>query len=86
MATWSGKASGERSKGVFRRVIEEGFNRGNLEALDDCFPLRYVEHQYELPCTREEFKRTIRFLRDTFSPFSLTIEDMVADGTRSGRG
>ncbi len=30
--------SAEQNKDVFRRVIEEGFNKGNLDALNDCFP------------------------------------------------
>jgi predicted ester cyclase len=83
--------SAEQNQEVFRRVIEEGFNKGNLEALDDCFPPRYIEHQFDLPSTLEEFKGAIRFLRETFSPFSLTIEDMVADEDKvwarmTGRG
>jgi predicted ester cyclase len=76
---------------VFRRVIEEGFNQGNLDSLDECFPPTYTEHQFDLPSNREEFKGSIRYLRDTFAPFSLTIEDMVADGDKvwarmTGRG
>jgi predicted ester cyclase len=76
---------------VFRRVLEEGFNKGNMQALDDCMPSNYIEHQFDLPSSREEFKGSIRFLRDTFAPFSLTIEDMVADGDKvwarmTGRG
>lgn len=83
--------SGEQNKAVFRRVIEEGFNNGNLDALDACFAPTYIEHQFDLPPTLEEFKGSIRFLRDTFAPFSLTIEDMVADGDKvwarmTGRG
>ena len=89
--------SSEQNQAVFRRVIEEGFNRGNLHALDDCFPPRYIEHQFDLPSTLEEFttleelKGYIRYLRETFAPFSLTIEDMVADGDKvwarmTGRG
>jgi hypothetical protein len=74
--------SGEQNKEVFRRVIEEGFSKGNLRALDDCFPPRYIEHQFDLPSTLEEFRGSISFLRDTFSPFSLTIEDIVADGDK----
>ena len=70
----------EQNKQVFRRVIEEGFNKGNLDALDQCFAPTYIEHQYDLPSTLEEFKGSIGFLRDTFSPFSLVIEDMVTDG------
>ena len=70
----------EEQTQVFRRVIEEGFNNGNLDALNECFPSTYTEHQFDLPSTLEEFKGSIRFLRDTFAPFSLTIEDMVVDG------
>jgi predicted ester cyclase len=72
--------SAEQNKGVFRRVIEEGFNKSDLETLDQYFPARYIEHQFDLPSTLEEFKGSIRYLRDTFAPFNLTIEAMVADG------
>lgn len=83
--------SAEQNKNVFRRVIEEGFNKGNMRALDECFPPHYIEHQFDLPATLEEFKGSISYLRDTFAPFSLTIEDMVADGDKvwarmTGRG
>ncbi len=83
--------STEQNKAVFRRVIEEGFNQGNLAALDECFAPAYTEHQFDLPPTLEEFKGSIRYLRGTFAPFSLTIEDMVAEGDRvwvrmTGRG
>lgn len=76
---------------LFRRVIEEGFNKGNLDALDECFPPTYKEHQFDLPSTLEEFKGSIRYLRETFAPFSITIEDMVEDGDKvwarmTGRG
>ena len=83
--------SEELNKAVFRRVIEDGFNNGNYDALDECFPPRYAEHQFDLPATLAEFKGSIRFLRETFAPFSLTIEDIVADGDKvwarmTGRG
>jgi predicted ester cyclase len=81
----------EQNAEVFRRVIEEGFNNGNFAALDECFPPTYTEHQFDLPSTLAEFKGSIRYLRDTFAPFSLTIEDLVADGDKiwarlTGRG
>jgi predicted ester cyclase len=81
----------DQNKEVFRRVIEEGFNKGNYEALDDCFPPTYTEHQFDLPSTLAEFKGSIRYLRETFAPFSLTLEDMVAEGDQvwarlTGRG
>ena len=83
--------SPERHIEVFRRVIDEGFNKGNFDALNECFPPTYTEHQFDLPPTLEELKGSIRYLRDTFAPFSLTIEDIVADGDKvwarlTGRG
>lgn len=60
--------SGEDNKKVFRWVIEEGFNKGNLDALDDCFPPTYTGHQLDLPSTLGKFRGTIRYLRDAFSP------------------
>ena len=74
--------SAEQNTAVLRKVIEEGFNQGNMAALDECFPPTYTEHQFDLPSTLEEFKGSIRYLRETFAPFSLTIEDMVADGDK----
>jgi predicted ester cyclase len=83
--------SPESNMEVFRRLIEEGFDKGNLDVLNECFPPTYTEHQFDLPPTREELKGSIRYLRDTFAPFNLTIEDMVADGDKvwarlTGRG
>jgi predicted ester cyclase len=83
--------SAEQNITIFRRVIEEGFNKGNVETLDACFPPTYIEHQFDLPSTLEEFKGSIRYLRNTFADFSLTIEDIVAEGDKvwarmTGRG
>lgn len=74
--------SAEQNIAVFRRVIEEGFNKGNVDALEACFPPTYIEHQFDLPPTLEAFKGSIRYLRDTFDNFSLTIEDIVAQGDK----
>lgn len=70
--------SAEQNIATFRRVIEEGFNKGNVAALDECFPPTYTEHQSDLPSTLKEFKGSIHYLRHTFADFSLTIEDIVA--------
>lgn len=70
--------STEQNIATFRRVIEEGFNKGNMAALDDCFAPGYLEHQFDLPPTLEGFKESIRYLRHTFAEFSLTIEDIIA--------
>src|SRR5574338_772951 len=63
---------------VFRRVIDEGFNRGNFDAWDDCFPAHIIEHQYGLPSTLAQFKQAIAGLRAAFPDLHLEIDEMVA--------
>ena len=72
----------EHNLSIFRRVIEEGFSKGNVDALDDCFSPQIAEHQFDLPPTREGLKGSIRYLRTVFSDFTLTIEDAVVDGDK----
>ena len=70
--------SASRNKEVFRRVIEEGFNRGNFDAWNDRFPPTYIEHQYGLPPDLEGFKRAVAGLRAAIH-IALTIDEVVAD-------
>jgi predicted ester cyclase len=67
---------------VLRRVIEEGFNKGNYAALDPLFAPSYVEHQFGLKPTLEGLKQDIQQLRHAFPDFHLTIEDIVSDGDK----
>jgi predicted ester cyclase len=76
---------------VFRRVIEEGFNRGNFDAWDDCFPPELKEHQHGMPASREGLKRAIGALRAAMPDLHLTIDAMVERGDEvwarmTGRG
>jgi steroid delta-isomerase-like uncharacterized protein len=69
---------------VFRRVIEEGFNRGNLAALDELFASDFVEHQDGfVPPNVEGVKRTIASLRAPFPDLHLTIEEVNASGDKT---
>jgi steroid delta-isomerase-like uncharacterized protein len=71
-----------RGADVFRRVIDEGFNRGNFDAWDDCFPEHIIEHQYGLPSTLAEFKRSIAGLRRAFPDLHLEIDELIAQGDK----
>lgn len=74
--------STEHNQEVLRQVIEEGFNKGNYDALDPLFAANYREHQFGLSPTLEGLKQDIQFLRTAFPDLHLTIEDMVADGDK----
>ncbi len=64
---------------MFRTVVEEGFNKGNLGALDALFAPDYQEHQFGLRPTLDGMKQDIQFLRTAFPDFHLEIADMVAN-------
>ena len=76
--------SAEHNQDVLRQVIEEGFNKGNYSALDALYAANYQEHQFGMSRTLEGFKRDIQSLRSAFPDLHLTIDDMVAEGDKSG--
>jgi len=79
MSTEENNGSPEQNQDVLRRVIEEGFNKGNYAALDPLFATSYREHQFGLKTTLEGFKEDIHYLRTGFPDLHLTIEDSTAD-------
>lgn len=74
--------SGKHNQDVLRRVIEEGFNRGDYGALDECFASHYAERQFGLSSDLAGFKGDIAGLRRAFPDLHLTIEEMAADGDK----
>ena len=68
---------------VVRRVIEEGFNDGDLKLADELFAADFVEHQNFGPNHAdgpEGVKAVMASLRRAFSDFRLSIDDLVVDG------
>jgi predicted ester cyclase len=68
---------------VVRRLIDEGFSNGRLEVCDELVADDCAEHQDFGPGHApgaEGVKAVIRSLRDAFSDFHLTIEDLVVAG------
>ena len=66
-----------------RRLIEEGFNEGNLSVADDLVSPSMVEHQNFGPDHApgaEGVKAVISSLRRAFSDFHLTIDDLAVNG------
>jgi predicted ester cyclase len=78
----SGATTAERNAAIFRRIIEEGFNRGDLAAMDELVAADMREHQWGAKPGLAGLKETIGGLRRDFTDFSLTIEDLVAEGDK----
>lgn len=74
------QATIERNVAATRRLIEEGFARGDLAVCDELVSPDAIEHQRGLKGGVEGAKETIRTLHDWFSDFSLTIDDLVVGG------
>jgi predicted ester cyclase len=69
---------------VFRRLIEEGFNKGNLIALDELFAPNFTEHQDGfVPPNVEGVKGAIVSLRTPFPDLKLAIEEIIASGDKT---
>jgi predicted ester cyclase len=70
---------------VVRRLIEQGFNRGELHVLDDLLDPAYVEHQSlapGVPATKDAVPAMIRALRTGFPDIHLSIEAIDAVNDR----
>ncbi len=66
-----------------RRLIEEGFNRGDLSVADEVTSPGILEHQHYGPDHApgaEGVKAVINSLRDAFSDFHLSIDDLAVSG------
>ena len=76
--------SGEQNKQVFRKLIEEAYNKGNVKVLDRAFAPGFVEHQAGiLPPTVEGVGRSIAYLRRAFPDLKLTIDEIIASGDKT---
>jgi steroid delta-isomerase-like uncharacterized protein len=75
--------SAEENKALSRRVIEEMFNKGNLDVADEILAPDYVDHD---PASPEEIrgpeglKAFVATVRSTFPDMHIRIEDQVAEG------
>ena len=75
--------SSTSNEAIYRRIIDEIFNKGNMSVADELLAPSCVEHQRGgLGAGPEGIKRTATFLRAAFPDFTLTIEDLVVDGDK----
>jgi len=74
----------EENKAVLRRLYEEVWNEGNLDAIDEIISPNFTAHNAQ-PGTspdREGTKQFILAYRSAFPDVHLQIEDQVAEGDK----
>ena len=70
----------ERNKTILLKLIEEGFNRGNLSVVDEVVSPDAEEHQRGNHDGSEGTKEVISTLRRWFPDLQMHAEDTVASG------
>lgn len=77
--------STEDNRALVRRFVEEVFNRGNLDIVDQLVTPDYVHHDpttQEFGSGIEGFKRLISFYHQAFPDIHIALEDQVASGDK----
>src|SRR5438309_11431711 len=66
-----------------RRLIEEAFNQGNLDVLDEVCTEGFVDHDPLMgDSDREGVKQTISGYREAFPDIHITIDEIFAAGDK----
>jgi steroid delta-isomerase-like uncharacterized protein len=79
------RMSAEQNKALARRVLEEMFNKGNLDVADELLAPDYVDHDPAMPEDihgPEGFKQYVGAYRSAFSDLHVQIEDQIAEGDK----
>jgi steroid delta-isomerase-like uncharacterized protein len=71
----------EENKAVFRRMVEEGFNKGNLAVVDELVAPNHVNHADNVRGP-EQYKQFISMYRTALPDLKMTIEFQVAEGDK----
>ena len=74
----------EQLKAAMREIIEEGWNRGNLDVMDKYYALYYVRHKPPFadingPAAAKKF---VADSRSSYPDQRVTIHELVAEGNR----
>jgi predicted ester cyclase len=71
----------KENKALARRIMEEGYVKGNLAAVDEILAAGFVDHDPDSSVTgdREGLKKFIKISRDAFSDIQCTIDDVIAE-------
>ena len=74
--------SAESNKALSRRLLDEAFNAGNVDVIDELVTTDFVNHDAALPepmVGAAAAKATISGYRSAFPDLRITVEEQIAD-------
>jgi steroid delta-isomerase-like uncharacterized protein len=77
--------SAEQNKDLAIRLVEEIFNRGSVDLVDEYMAPNFVEREElppGIPRDREGVKMLTRMLHSAFPDFKAKIEDVISEGDK----
>ncbi|MQA75793.1 MAG: ester cyclase [Solirubrobacterales bacterium] len=79
-----GGAMTEENTRITRRVLDELFEQGNLDAADELIHRDFVNHEAppDNPRGPEGLKETVSWLRGLWGPMRAEIEDEICEGDK----
>jgi steroid delta-isomerase-like uncharacterized protein len=75
----------ENNKRLVRRLVEEIWNQGNLDVIDEIVTSDYVPHDPGWPeeiSGREGLREKLCSIRRAFGDLEVTVEDLIAESDR----
>jgi len=72
----------EELREIVLRVLEEAWNQGKMEVLDEQLATEYVYHHFPYPDVEgvEAYKQLIAEMRNNYPDFKLTVEEIIIKG------
>ena len=76
----------EENKDLARRFMDEVWNKGNVDFIDEVFAPNWVNHDPTVPEEMrggvEGGKRLAQMYRNAFPDTQMTVEDLIAEGDK----
>jgi steroid delta-isomerase-like uncharacterized protein len=81
-------ATSTDDEAISRRILDEGFNKGNVEVADELIAPDAVSHDPATPPELRQlrgpelFRRAVSMYRDAFPDLHMTVEDAISAGDK----
>jgi steroid delta-isomerase-like uncharacterized protein len=76
--------SSEELKAIYRHVVEDGWNKGNLAVIEELYAPNFVYHHPVLPQAKdlEGFKKFFTAVHTSYPDVHFSADDLIAEGDK----